>query len=446
MDKLIASVIAPLWAWHENSSYLGVARDLARGERSAGEERRARQWRALRALVEHAWAHCRFYRERFAAIGMEPGDLRDWTDLQSLPVLTKKDIRERPADLLAANVPRGQLIARKTSGSTGESLNFHMTEADYDYKRGISLYRDQWTGWRLGEWKAMVWGNPTYQLSWRGRLRNFLLERSFSLDTLKMDEAMMEDFAHEILSRRPTLLFGHAHSLYLFADFWRRRGLPRYVFRGILSTAMVLHGYEREGCEAVFGCRVFDRYGCEEVSLIASECEAHDGLHVNTDALVVEVLCDGRPASCGEEGAVVVTDLTNRTMPFIRYQVGDMAVPAARSCACGRTYPLLERVAGRIADYLLTPDGQWVSGISLTENFATLIPGVAQVQIIQDARDHLLLRLVATTAFGDHSRGEIQRLVRERFGEAMRFGIEFTERIPPEPSGKYRFAIFGMDR
>jgi len=79
----------------------------------------------------------------------------------------------------------------------------------------------------------------------------------------------------------------------------------------------------------------------------------------------------------GEPGSVVVTDLTNRAMPILRYQVGDVAVWSDQVCPCGRGLPLLERIDGREADYVVTARGELISGISLTENFALHVPGVA---------------------------------------------------------------------
>src|SRR5262249_4336617 len=139
---------------------------------------------------------------------------------------------------------------------------------------------------------------------------------------------------------------------------------------GIISTAMLLHDWQRSVIEHVFKCSVTNRYGCEEVSLIASECEEHNGLHVNADSVYTEVPANGK---------LLVTDLTNRAMPLIRYQIGDVVVPSNRCCKCGRGLPLIERVEGREADYVVTPGGRLISGISLTENFALLIPGTAQV-------------------------------------------------------------------
>ncbi|MBP7146642.1 MAG: phenylacetate--CoA ligase family protein [Acidobacteria bacterium] len=442
---LIREAIAPAWAARERSPYLRVAAALKAHERLSLDERQHRQWSLLLDIVAQAWEQSPFYRQRFADAGFDPRDLRDWDDLRRLPVITKRDIAANTERIIAASADRAALIPRKTSGSTGVSLHFFVDEQCAQWKRGVALYRDEWTGWRLGEWRAMVWGNPDYAKNWRLWLRNALLERGFALDTLRMSRPMMDAFAAQVLARRPTMLFGHAHSLFLFADFWRQRGLPEYRPRAILSTAMVLHPHERRRIADVFGERVFDRYGCEEVSLIASECEAHSGLHLNTDSLVVEVLDGGAPAVPGRDGAVVVTDLFNRGFPLIRYQVGDMAVPAAGSCPCGRSYPLLERVAGRISDYLVTPEGEWVSGISLTENFATLIPGLYQVQIVQDRLDHLLLRVVPGPGYGPASQRHAAVLVRDRFGPEMRFDFEVVDALHPEPSGKYRFAICKLE-
>jgi phenylacetate-CoA ligase len=204
---------------------------------------------------------------------------------------------------------------------------------------------------------------------------------------------------------------------------------------------MVLHSWQRRAIEEVFGCKVTNRYGCEEVSLIACECEEHDGLHVNAEGVYVELLRDGRPVGPAEPGSVVVTDLTNRAMPLIRYQVGDVAVWSGRRCRCGRGLPLLERVEGREADYVVTPAGELISGISLTENLALHVPGVAQLQIVQEEPARFLFRIVRGPGFGPLSRRRLGQLVAERFGPGVRYECEYLDRIPQEPSGKYRFCI-----
>jgi len=135
------------------------------------------------------------------------------------------------------------------------------------------------------------------------------------------------------------------------------------------------------------------------------------------------------------------TDLCNRAMPIIRYEVGDMAAWAERPCPCGRGLPVLDRIEGRVADYVVTRRGELISGISLTENFAVLVPGVAQMQIVQEEVDRFLFRIVKADDFGPASLERIRSLVAERFGPEVRYDCQFVDHIPPEPSGKYRFCI-----
>jgi phenylacetate-CoA ligase len=204
---------------------------------------------------------------------------------------------------------------------------------------------------------------------------------------------------------------------------------------------MVLHEHERKVIEEVFGCKVTNRYGCEEVSLIACECEVHNGLHLNLDTLVVEFIYDGKNVSAGEPGSIVVTDLTNYGMPIIRYKVGDVAIPSDRKCPCGRSFPLIEKLEGRVADYVVTPDGKLISGISLTENFAMLLPEVKQIQIIQERTDFFIFKIVKGHD-PDHSfENKFASLVEKRFGKNVQHTIHYVDQIPQEASGKYRFCI-----
>jgi phenylacetate-CoA ligase len=440
--RLIRTVIGPLWARWESSPYLRHYERLRQTQYDAPEVVRARQWSAVARILRHAYATVPFYRERLAQAGIHPNEVGDFDAYRRLPVLTKGDLRGHGTALRSLVYAHAPLHRKKTSGSTGVSLEVWVDDASIQWKRACTLRSDEWSGWRFGEPVAKVWGNPEYlRRGWRGRLRNTLLERARYLDTLRLDEAALSAFAQDLQRRPPSLLFGHAHSVYLLAEFLRARGLGPIRPRGIIATAMVLHSWQRQSIEEVFGCKVTNRYGCEEVSLIACECERHEGLHVNADGVYVEILRDGRPARPGEAGSVVVTDLTNRAMPILRYQVGDVAVASARRCSCGRGLPLMERLEGREADYVVTPAGDVVSGISLTENFAMQVPGIAQLQIIQETVRHFHFRIVPGRTFGPATQEAIVRLVRQRLGPEATFACEYVERILQEPSGKYRFCI-----
>lgn len=441
---LARSLIAPLWTRWEQSDYLHHYRALLASQYEPLAVLHQKQLEGVRAMAAHACAAVPFWRSRFVDVGVDPFNISGLSDLNRLPLLTKTDLREQGERLLAQGMPMETLHQHTTSGSTGVSVTVYRDDPCQQFKRGATLRCDEWTGWRLGERVAAIWGNPQIRTDWKGKLRRALLDRIYVyLDTLKMNERSMEVFAETLVATPPSLLFGHAHSLYLFASYLRAKR-PEAIIRpkAVLSTCMVLHGFERELIASVFDCPVVNRYGCEEVSLIACECRQGEGLHVNAECVYVELIDElGEPCPPGKPGRVVVTDLHNRAMPMIRYEVGDMAVWADKPCSCGRTLPLLARIEGRVADYVLTMAGDYISGISLTENFAVKIPGVAQMQIIQEEVDRFTFNIVKGNDFSDQSLTVLAEQVERHFGKDTRYTTVFMETVPQEPSGKYRFCI-----
>ncbi len=132
-------------------------------------------------------------------------------------------------------------------------------------------------------------------------------------------------------------------------------------------------------------------------------------------------------------------------MPFIRYEVGDVGVPSDRVCRCGRGLPMMERLTGRTADFLVRQDGSLVAGVSLIERLLTNIPGIHQMQIVQNQRDSLLFRIVKGTNFSDEKTLDPLRKEFEKIFSGSSIQFEYTDRIPQETSGKYNFAICNIN-
>jgi phenylacetate-CoA ligase len=230
--------------------------------------------------------------------------------------------------------------------------------------------------------------------------------------------------------------------LFIWASWLRRRGITAIRPRGIISTSMMLLPSERAVIEEAFACRVTDRYGCEEVGLIGCECEEHRGMHLNIDHLYVECLkADGSAARPGEAGELVVTDLVNRGQPLIRYRIEDMAVLTDRACPCGRGLPLIESVVGRTADFLTRMDGSRVAGVSLVERTLTALPGIEQLQIVQEALDDILLHVVPMDGYGSDTERQLVAEFHAVFGSGVRVRVQRGACLPQQASGKYRFAI-----
>lgn len=434
------AVVEPMWSALTGASLVSWWRALERSQYLPAEALRQRQEDQLRLITERACRDTDFYARRFAEAGLGSG-LRTIDDLRKLPVLTKREIRAHAGDMLSRRFTRPSLMEFRTGGSTGVPLVLLISEEISHQRNAAARRSDLWTGWRVGEGVGAVWGNPKLPETIKDRLRAELLNPVIYLDTMALSPDSVRTFARQWRRERPTLLFGHAHSLYLLARTVAQLGIDDIRPKAILATSMMLLPHERRFIEETFGLRVFDRYGCEEVGLIGCECERHDGLHINVDHLIVEFLrADSTPAAPGETAFVVVTDLINDVMPLIRYRVEDVSSAMTGACGCGRGLPLMNRVAGRVADFLVRTDGVRVAGISLIENTLTKIPGIEQMQIVQEEMQRIVLKVVPEPAAPSHAGPELQRYFESTFPGAT-IEVETVGAIPREPNGKYRFAI-----
>jgi phenylacetate-CoA ligase len=396
---------------------------------------------SLRQLLSYVVAHNQFYRARFERAGIGVNDINSLEDLRRIPVLTKAEIRFQERSLLSDGVNTAGMVHAKTGGSTGKPIELFLTEAVSQLRAAAGRRHRQWSGWRVGEPSANIWGNPIFPQGLKQRLREWMLIPSITLDTMSISPESIRAFAVEWARVRPTLIFGHAHSIFVLATMVEQLDLREVRPNAIIASSMMLLPHERAVIERIFGVKVTDLYGCEEVGLIASECECHEGLHINAEQVIVEILReDGTPAGPGDTGLVVVTDLLNTAMPFIRYRMEDMAEVAAGACSCGRGLPMLRRVVGRTADFLIRADRSRVAGISLIENSLTRIPGIEQMQIVQDELLRIELRIVPGAGFSKDQEYELQRYFMETFPTAS-IEVSAVKAISQLPNGKYQFSI-----
>lgn len=392
--------------------------------------------------VRYSATYSPYYRAQFNRLGLDPKHITSTEQFRRLPVTTKQDIRNHLEDFISDEFSVDNLVSAKTGGSTGVSLKLYFDEACQEKRNAAQWMADRWAGWDMGMKKAAIWGNPPVPRSIKQKLRHHLLDRTFYLDTMNLNEHSMAAFVERWRTEKPGLVFGHAHSIFLFARYLLEQNIHDLSPNGIVATSMMLLDSERLAIEQAFSCPVTNRYGCEEVGLIACECEQHEGMHLNIPHVYVEFLdANNNPVAPGEPGRIVVTDLNNRGMPLIRYRVEDVGVYSEEPCGCGRGFPILERLEGRVADFLKLPDGGQVAGISLVERTLTKVPGVEQMQLVQDALDHVIINRVKGREFDTDTDKGLINAMREVFDERVKLTINDVLAIPQEESGKYRFSI-----
>lgn len=433
----LSRALFPIWDLRDHSDRLVELGRLQRSQWLKPEILQDMQYLKLNQLLAEISRTVPFYDFIREPILSEVG-LRE-----RIPVLTKAMVREH-ADALITTDPllRGALLSAKTGGSTGTSLFVKFDHDTQQHRNAAAMRSDMWAGWRMGHWTGALWGSPERPQGLKAQLRNLTRDRFTFLDTMRLDAHSMGEFLRLMQQRRIDALFGHAHSLYILANFALTRGYRVPAPKAIVSTSMMLLAPERAVIEQAFGCKVTDRYGCEEVGLIAGECEQHAGYHITAEHLIVEILdSSGVPCAPGEIGRVVVTDLQNRGMPLLRYEIGDLAAWATTPCPCGRGLPTLERVVGRQADCLQRRDGSLAAGVSLVERTLLAIPGIAQLQLVQETPEKLIAYVVKGTGASEQTATALIGALTADLGEGLQFEVREVARIPQEKNGKYRFAI-----
>ena len=399
------------------------------------------QWERLVDIIRYAYEYSDYYRDLFDGHGINVEQF-DKKEFSKIPVLTKDLIRESTEQILNKEFSTEQLVVAKTGGSTGKALTIYFDKRWQEIRTADMLRGNSWANWNMGDKCAAIWGNPPVPHTFKEHAWHKLIDRMIYLDTMNMNVKSMGDFVRLWDKENPSVIFGHSHSIYIFAKYLHDNQVKHLRPKGIISTSMMLIKQERELIEKVFSCKVTDRYGCEEVGLIASECKQHDGMHLNIEHLYIEFLDDqNNPVKLGEPGKIVVTDLFNHAMPLIRYRVEDVGVLTERQCICGRKTPMMEKLTGRVADFIKHINGSLVAGVSLVERTLTAYEGIEQMQIVQDKLEQIVLNVVKAPTYNEETEKKVLDEFRAVFGDRVDININYIDRIPQESSGKYRFSI-----
>lgn len=412
---------------------------------SLRELQRARRV-ALRQMVRHAYERVPYYRRLFDRHGISPKDVRHPDDLRRLPITTRQDLqRAGVEDRLAEGVDRSKLEYVRTSGSTGEPLTIVRTGLEARLALNYWLRPDWQYGCRPTYRKAWL-KTPHHAAAQRNRIYTWLkhalgLFRFRRLNCLRPAEELLG----ELRQYRPDVLGGMPSMLYRLAESATRRDRrliqPHYIRTGgdTLTPAM------RRRIGEVFGATVRMTYGSHEFSLIGWECPTSGHLHTCDDALIVEVLKNGRPAQPGERGELVATNLLSYSMPFIRYRLADVVTCGPARCACGAPFSVIEGVEGRAVDFLQLPGGARLHPFTVVGPVVYGAPWVAKYQLVQHSHTSVSMLIRPLQPPG---KGEVERLeeqVRNELPSCLDFSVRIVDRILQSPDDKLRLVRSELD-
>jgi len=385
------------------------------------------------AIVAHAVGNTVYYREKFARIVGGGGTM---PAIDALPILHKDDVIRRMDDLLERGADRDRVKIGHTGGSTGNPLAFYYDDAKHELMRAGMCRSYMMSGWRPGQRILNFWGarqDVGGDGVFGGEFADWIAGEK-TIPAYEYTEAQLHDWAAAIRSYRPVLLQGYSSILAELARFVAADGMRMpATLRGVYSTAEMLDGGQREVMERAFGCKVFNQYGCREIPNIACECR-HGNQHVFTDMVYLESV------NMDNQDRLLVTSLTNRLMPFIRYDIGDCGRLKEGDCDCGSPFPLLEMGVCRRNDLVRTPGGKSIHP-SYFNRLLSSLTQVGQFQVVQDELDRITLNIVCSARLSPATVDSLTNRIRSEIDARMVFEVNHVDEIRRSASGKYRFVI-----
>lgn len=385
----------------------------------------------LRALIKHAYDDVPHYHEAFREGGVKPADVKSFRDLERLPVLRKSMIRKNIDRMIARNVSQDDMVLRYTTGTTASPMRLYRGKFDVSWGLGAELRGYSWAGYEVGDKLGLIWNYHIERFNsfW------FSLERLFGryrvLHVRELSERSMGLFADKLLAFRPDFIRGHAGSTNIFATFLLKNGIDRIRPRAVLTSCETLWPRYRRTIEKVFGCRVYNYYGSCEMSHIAAECGHHEGLHVFDENVGLEVVDDEGQVADGEDGRLLLTNLHNYAMPFIRYEIGDSGRVLGDECSCGRGLTLFS-LQGRTNEHFVCSDGSFTLLCDLQRVFDEL--PIQDFQVVQEDLDNLVARIAPMPSYTEKHTSFILKHI-TLVGKA-KVRVELVDKILPGKTGK----------
>ena len=260
-----------------------------------------------------------------------------------------------------------------------------------------------------------------------------------------MTEKDMYEYVQKINTMKPCLILAYTNSIEELARFIQAHHLSVYFPPAIMTAAGVLYPEVKEKIEKVFHTTAFNRYGSREVSDMACSCEKDEGLHLIPAVHYLEIVDDeGRQEKPGKPGNIIVTLLTNYTMPLIRYQIGDIGVLSDRDCSCGRGLPLLEKVKGRIRSVFRNKQGDLIDGGIFIRLFY-FRENIKQFQVIQESLEKITINVVLKNKKQSKNAEkdflEISESIKKIMKSDITIKYNLVKVINPTSSGKYGYVF-----
>jgi len=444
-------------------------------EKLSFDELKRYQFLKLKEILSHAWETVPFYRERFHEIGLNLNDIKDNGDVLPIAPTTKEDIMANfPDGITAQGLDRARWRYVATSGTTRQIMGIHdLRKANINWAAGLRAHKLAGNHDIGKRWMEIpphmctnicgiddsgkaerIFSKKFFSLLLKGNLsglwqhiyeyfhnrRHSIYRRvtlpSFGSEGTNIPEESLATYFDSIGNYQPHLLEGLPLYLYTFAKYLIREGAPPPAVGAIKPFGGSLTSVMKATIREAFRCDVYDTYGCSEMGFIACDCEKHEGLHLFMDLYHIEVCRNGKLVAPGELGKLYITDLENRAMPWIRYDIGDVGRYFLEDHGCGRKSIRLQ-VEGRVEDTVSNSKGELFTSDQMFDFFHGF-KGIDNFQLVENSRGKFDLLCVPNNS-ADVDKERIAQEFKRFFDPDAIVKAYTVKTIKAEDGGKFRF-------
>lgn len=397
------------------------------------------------SMLGHAIKNVPYYRDLVRVGRIDPRDIKGAKDINILPLIKKDQIRENPRYYLAGGFKENDLIVINTSGTTGKTLKIFVDKDSRRYSYAFYTRLKLWAG---------IEGKPE-NVTFAGRIivppdvdhppfwRRNATMNNYLFSSYHLSWTNLKYYVEALQKIQPYFIDSYPSSIFIVARYMKENGLRGIYPKAIITSAETLLDYQREIVEEIFQCPVYDQYGSAEQVVFVSQCEK-GSYHVHPEFGIVEFLReDGSEAMPGEPARLICTGFTNRAMPLLRYDIGDVGVRSEKKCPCGRNYPVIEKIVGRNDDLLITPDGCQVGRL---DPIFKGLQSIKEAQIIQENYDNVVVKIVPGSTFCENDAQVVIKELQKRLGSQVSVTLTIVDSIPRTSAGKFKAVISKVRR
>ncbi len=394
------------------------------------------QLKKLQKLIRYSKKHIPYYRDLMEKVSFKSKLKHTLKEIQTLPIMSKRDLHQNFNNLLSKQINPSLCLRKHTSGSTGEPttmlydhhyqrLNHSLSIRQYlaigirPYHKHVTIVDDLYIP-NLDTFLKRLYYSPVNQIS------------------VFEDPSVIAQKLHHL---QPEVLHGPPSVLEATAHYAKENRITDIKPKLILCSNEVLDPEARKIIEDVFQAKIFEWYGSVEIPHVAWECKYHNGLHIEMDNVILEIINDGKNCAPLEIGQIIITALNNKVLPLLRYNTGDLGTYSDEACPCGRKSILLKRIYGRAFDLIHLPNGNtthpWIITDALKPN-----PAIRQFQIIQEKEDFFVIKIVENKTCSDSlDKFAIKNTCQNILGKDISFKIHSVSKINRGTDRKYRTVI-----